>query len=727
LDTQQLRHTSAARRTRRGRTKRRRSRWAIVAGAVGIGVLLTVVIVVLLARHVVSAGKSDLATLSDQQPVSEAQTTQIYAGDGTLLAYLYGEQNRTIISSQDIAPDLKHAIVAIEDQRFYEHNGVDLQGLMRALAVDVSSGGAAQGASTITEQLVGNLYLNRQDTSISRKIREAWLAMQYEKKYSKDEILSQYLNTVFFGANAYGVQAAAQTYFGKDPADLTLAESALLAGLPQAPTGYNPRNNPDRALARRNEVLKAMLAQNYITQSQYDQAVATPIQLAPSSPYTAVREPYVVDYVKQQLVAMFGQDAVFKGGLRVQTTIDPAFQALATKSISAVLNQSGDPSAALVSIQPSTGYIMAMVSSSDYDTSKFNLAAQAQRQPGSTFKVFALVGAIEMGIDPYSTYYQSKPLQLQIPGSTQPWSVSTFGNRYYGTSSIYQATLRSDNSVYAQLTMDIGANRVVDVAERMGITATLDPYPAIVLGGLKYGVSPLEMASAYGTLADAGRHVEPTIISKVWDASGKLIYDANPKATQAISSGVAYAATQILQQNIAKGTGTAANIDRPAAGKTGTASDYADAWFCGYTPNLSTAVWVGHPEGNIPMTDVHGISVTGGSFPAEIWQKFMYDADRTYPQQEFAVPKVLVQYGAGFNGSYTVTPTSSTTTSSTSTTSTTSTTLPGGDTTTTSGTGTTQPPTSSTTTTTTSGTTTTGTGTSTTTQTSAQGTGVSWY
>jgi penicillin-binding protein 1A len=672
-------------RHRRERRKRQRRRlWGIIAGLLVLALVLGAVLFVTLARQVVKAGSADLADLTDmsaQQPVNEAQTTQIYAGDGTLLAYLYGDQNRTIISSQSIAPDLKHAIVAIEDKRFYSHNGVDLPGLMRAMAVDVGSSKSAQGASTITEQLVGNLYLDRQDMSVNRKVREAWLALQYEKKYSKDEILTQYLNTVFFGANAWGVQAAAQTYFGKDPSQLTLAESALLAGLPQAPTAYNPRRNPNSALARRNDVLKAMLDQAYITQGEYDQAVGTPIQLATASPYTTVREPYVVDYVKQQLIAMFGKDKVFQGGLRVQTTIDPAFQKLAATAISSTLNQTGDPSAALVSIQPTTGYIMAMVSSSDYDTSQFNLAAQAQRQPGSTFKMFALVGAIEMGIDPAHTYYDSKPLQLQIPGSTTPWDVSTFGNKYYGTSSLVQATLRSDNSVYAQLTMDIGADRVVDVAQRMGITSHLDAYPAIVLGGLKYGVSPLEMASAYGTLADSGEHVEPVIISKVWDASGKLVYNAQPKTTQAISAGVAYAATQILEENIARGTGTAADIGRPAAGKTGTATDYADAWFCGYTPNLSTTVWMGHPQGNIPMTDVHGVSVTGGTFPAQIWQKFMYDADRRYPQTDFTIPGVLVQYEPHFQGNYTVVSTTSTT--STSTTSTTSTTLPGGDTTTT--------------------------------------------
>ena len=659
-------------------------------------------VVAFVGLQFVAAGGKSLPQLGDQQPVTEAETTQIYAADGSLLAYLYGEQNRTVISSQDISADLKHALVAIEDQRFYQHNGVDYRGLGRALLADIKAHKAVQGASTITEQLVGNLYLNRNDTSITRKIKEAALALQYEKKYSKDQILAQYLNTVYFGANAYGVQAAAQTYFGKDPKDLTLAESALLAGLPQAPTAYNPRVNPQKAKVRRDEVLAAMQKQGYITAAQYQQAVDTPVQLGPYSPYTKVQEPYVVDYVKQQLIDMFGTDKVFKGGLRVETTINPAYQTLAASSIASVLNQSGDPSAALVSVEPKTGYIRAMVSSSDYDKSKFNLAAQARRQPGSTFKTFALVGAIEMGIDPYNTYYESQPLELTIPGSTKPWSVHTFGNSYYGTSSLFQATLRSDNTVYAQLVMDIGAARVVDVAHRMGITTPLNADPAIVLGGLTDGVSPLEMASAYGTLADQGQHVEPTIIAKVWDASGKVIWQASPKNTQAISAGVAYAATQILQQNILRGTGTAAQIGRPAAGKTGTATDFADAWFCGYTPNLSTAIWMGHPEGKIPMTDVHGISVTGGSFPAQIWQKFMYSADRDYPEQAFSAPKVLVQYDPTFQSTFSVAPTSSTTSSTTSTTlSTTATTIPGSpstDTTTT--VPTTQPPTSQTTSTT---------------------------
>ena len=421
-----------------------------------------------------------------------------------------------------------------------------------------------------------------------------------------------------------------------------------------------------------------MYKQSYITAAQYQDALSTPIKLGPYSPYTQVQEPYVVDYVKQQLFAMFGQEKVFAGGLRVETTINPAYQKLAAQAISSTLNQPGDPSAALVSIEPKSGYIRAMVSSSDYDKSKFNLAAQSKRQPGSAFKPFCLTAAIEEGIDPYNTYYQSQPLSLTIPGSTKPWVVHTFGNSYYGASSIFEGTLRSDNTVYAQLALDVGADHIVDVAQRMGITSYLNADPAIALGGLTYGVSPLEMASAYGTLADQGGHVQPTIIDKVWDASGKVIWQATPKATQAISAGVAYVVTQILEQNVQRGTGTKAQIGRPAAGKTGTAQDFGNAWFCGYTPNLSTAVWMGFPNANTPMTNVHGISVTGGSFPAQMWAKFMYEADRDFPETDFAAPQVTVKYNEAFQSQYSVFPTSSTTTSSTTST---STTLPGSTTT----------------------------------------------
>lgn len=634
--------------------------------------LCTPVLVAALGLGVFTVGVRTAAALSagapkleDQKTVVLAETSSIYAADGTLLAYLHGTENRTIIGGERIPQVVKDAVVAIEDERFYQHRGVDFQGVLRALTRDFEAGRVVEGASTITQQLVGNLYLDRRDTSLDRKFQEMVLAWQLETKMSKDEILDQYLNTVYFGSNAYGVQTAARTYFDKDPKDLTLADAALLAGLPQAPTAYSPRQHPDAARGRRNIVLAKMYSNGFISYDQYSEASTSSLGLAPSSPYTKVQEPYIVAYVRKQLIDMFGEDQVFKGGLSVETTIEPKYQQWASEAIADTLNEKGDPSGALVAIEARTGHIKAMVGGSDYDSSKFNLAAQGRRQPGSSFKTFVLAAAVEEGIDPYSTYYESMPLSIDLPGSRKPWEVATYGHNYYGASSVVQATLRSDNTVYAQMALDVTPERIVDIAHRMGVTSQLDPNPAMALGGLKYGVSPLEMASAYGTLANEGRHVKPTAILRVKDSSGKVIWEAEPKETQAISAGVAYVVSRILEMNVQGGTGTRARLSVPVAGKTGTAQNYQDAWFCGFTRSLSTAVWVGHPEAQIEMRDVHGIRVTGGSFPAEIWAKFMRRAIADYQAEEFLRPAVMVIYNYDFVSKYAVDPTTSSSSSST--------------------------------------------------------------
>jgi penicillin-binding protein 1A len=616
----------------------------------------------------VAAVEPAIPSLEDQRSVTLAQTSEIYASDGTLLAYLHGEENRTVISSEKIPEIMRLAVVAIEDERFFKHSGVDFEGFMRALVTNVQSQSTEEGFSTITMQLVGNLYLDRKDMRLTRKFNEMALAWQMERKYSKREIIDMYLNTIYFGANAYGIEAAARTYFDKDPVDLTITEAALLAGMPQAPTAYSPRRHSEAATKRRNQVILKMNELGFITDSETKAALDTPVELAPYSPYTKTAEPYVVAYVRKQLIGMFGEDRVFKGGLRVETTINPVYQQLAVDAIANQLNEEGDPSSALVSIEAKTGYIRAMVSSGDYDSSKFNLASQGRRQPGSAFKTFCLVAAIEMGMDPYSTYYQSMPVTINIPGSTKPWEVSTYGGSYYGSSTVAKATLRSDNTVYAQMAMDVGAERIVDVAHRMGITSELNADPAIALGGLKYGVSALEMASAYATLSNGGVHIEPVIIRSVTDSSGTVVWKANPKKTQAISGGVAYEVTRILTANIASGTGTRADIERPNAGKTGTTSSWYDAWFCGYTPSLSTAVWMGNADAQVAMTNVHGIKVTGGSFPAMIWHDFMYEADRYYTEEPFFTPTTPVRYDPFFDSTYSVTPASSSTISITTTT-----------------------------------------------------------
>jgi penicillin-binding protein 1A len=671
--------TGRERRSARKRRARQRSRRRTVI-IVAILVVIPLVVAGLITATVM-AGLQAIASveqvvpeLEAQSSVKLAQTTQIFAADNTLLAYLHAGENRTVISSKEIPDVLRHALVAIEDERFYQHNGVDLEGLLRALAVNIQAQGVEEGFSTITMQLVGNLYLDRGDISLDRKFNEMALAVQFERKYSKNEILDMYLNTVFFGANAWGVEAAAQTYFGKDPMELTLAEAALLAGLPQAPSNYTPTRYPEAALARRNLVLDKMYELGFITASEYKEAFETPIQLAPYSVYNKVQEPYVVAFVRKQLIQMFGEEQVFKGGLRVYTTINPEYQKLATEAIASTLDQKGDPAASLVTIEVNTGHIVAMMGGNDYDASQFNLASQGRRQPGSAFKTFVLTAAIEMGINPWTTYYVSQPVTLDYPGAPEPWKVTTYSGAAYGTSSIVQATLRSDNTVYAQMALDVGVERIADVAYRMGITTDLADasgalIPAMALGGLYRGVSPLEMASAYATLANGGKHIEPTIILKVTDTMGNILWEAHPKEVQAIPAGVAYDVTRILAMNIRSGTGTRADIGRPAAGKTGTASNWDDAWFCGYTPNLSTAVWMGDPKALVPMVNVHGQKVTGGSFPAIMWQKFMYEADRDYPEVEFAVPDVKVVYDPFFRSAFAVPPTSTsmiTTTTSTS-------------------------------------------------------------
>jgi membrane peptidoglycan carboxypeptidase len=371
-------------RERRAQNVRRRRVVILIAVLVTIP-LLTIGILAGLASlglHTVAAVEKDLPSLEDQGQVSLAETTQIYAGDGSLLAYLHGVENRTVISGKQIPNSLKHAIVSVEDERFYQHTGVDAEGFARALVTNLKAQSVEEGFSTITMQLVGNLYLDRTDMSLTRKFDEMALAWQFEKKYSKDEILDMYLNTVYFGSNAYGVEAAARTYFDKDPADLTLAEAALLAGLPQRPTANSPRKNPEDALKRRNQILLKMYDQGFVTLDAARTALREPLTLAPYSPYTKVQEPYVVAYVRKQLIDMFGEERVFKGGLRVETTINPAYQELAVEAIASTLNEKGDPSAALVCIESQTGYIRAMVGSTDYDSSKFNLAAQVRTRCG---------------------------------------------------------------------------------------------------------------------------------------------------------------------------------------------------------------------------------------------------------------------------------------------------------------------------------------------------------
>lgn len=601
--------------------------------------------------------------LSSLRPVAIGRTSFVYAADGSLLGAIPAERNRQPIPASEMSPWIRKATVAVEDRRFFRHGGVDLEGIARAAVKDIQAGAIVEGGSTITQQLVRNLYISKERT-VERKLKEACLAAKLDGAWTKERILTTYLNVVYYGNQAYGIEAAAQTYFSKRAKDLTLTEAALLAGLTQAPSLTNPFTAPQRARARRAEVLRAMLETGVITPRQFRLASSAGLGLHPGRLYTEIREPYFFGYVRDQLIAAYGAERVRSGGLRVYTTIVPRYQRLAEKAIRETLDRPTDPAAALIAISPKTGAIRAMVAVvPNRPKNEFNLVSQARRQPGSTFKTFVLAAAVEMGIDPDSTYYVSAPFVYRThpAGSCEDgswWCVKTYANDYYGWSSIRSATLRSDNAVYAQLTLDVGPERVAEVARRMGVRSPLDVrgayVPSIGLGSV--AVSPLDLASAYATLAAGGVHAEPMAIRRVVLPDGTVDTSwGKPKRRRAISEGTAAVVTRILEQNVQYGTGTRAALGRPAAGKTGTNEEHADAWFAGYTPELATTVWVGYTAGEIPMENVHGIAVTGGSFPAEIWRLFMAPALEGREVVPFPEPSRWPEWKPFTRGTYALT------------------------------------------------------------------------
>ena len=653
---------------RRGRRRRSRIKGRHRRRTTVIFVVLVVILAAAIASGVGAVAKfqSD-CSLQELKAVEIGQNSFVYAANGSLLGSIPAERNRTPVPLAKVSPWMAKATVAIEDHRFYEHGGVDYEGIARAAWKDLRAGHVVQGGSTITQQLVRNLYISKERT-FKRKIKEACLAIRLSRARSKDWILSQYMNQVYYGNHAYGIEAAAQTYFSRHAKTLTLAQSALLAGLPQAPSIYDPLHRPGAARARRDEVLRAMLTYGDITQVQYDQAVGQKnLLLRPGRLYTQIREPYFFSYVRDQLIAEYGANTVRSGGLRVDTTINPSLQVAARKAIRDTLYLRTDPAAAVVSINPANGAIRAMtaVTPGRYGN-QFNLASQARRQPGSTFKTFVLTAAVNEGMNPDTTYYTSAPFHYQPDPYTPAWDVQTYDHTYSGSISVHSATLASDNTVYAQLTLDVTPEKVAQMAHLLGIRSHLDPVPAMGLGA--DAISPLEEASAYATLAAGGIYSKPMAITKVVLANGKVDTDAGwgqPDRRRVISDGVAYEVTKILEDNVLQGTGVGAYFGRPAAGKTGTTDNHADAWFSGYTPQLETTVWVGYPQGEIPMEDVHGIAVAGGTFPASIWRLFMEKAMANTPELTWQYPRDPVvwrswtqgQYGSSLRPTYTYTPT----------------------------------------------------------------------
>jgi penicillin-binding protein 1A len=631
-------------------------------GGVGSKLLFVAVgIVALLAIGAIGVASwvldvaAEAPSLAACKPVEKGGNSTIYAADGSKLGVIASDEARAPISIDRVPKSLQRATVAIEDERFYEHGGVDPEGIVRAALKNLEAGKTVEGGSTITQQLVRNLCLRNPARTLERKIVEAKLAIEYAERHSRREILSQYLNTATYGtiegATAVGVGAAGKIYFSRPVWKLNLEQAALLAGLPQAPSEYNPVLNPREARVRRNAVLAKMATLGYISTQRAQAGQQRGLELDLDEGYFDKRQPYFFDYVEDKLLEAYGVNTVRKGGLDVHTTIEPRMQEIGLEAMRSTLPYSEDPSSALVSIDPRNGHIEAMVSSSSYETSKFNLAAQGHRQPGSTFKTFVLTTAIKQGIDPYSTYYTSKHLDLDLP-EWGHWEVSTADEGYLGRVNLQQATVASDNTVFAQLDLDVGPRQVKATAKSMGIESELDGIPAEGIGGLRIGVSPLEMADAYATLAAGGIHRNPIAIEKVVFPGGRVDKPEHPEPRRVVPETVAYEVWRLLHDNITEGTGTAAYTGCPGqGGKTGTTDNFTDAWFAGIQPNLATVVWVGYPQSNaIEMVSVHGTTVYGGTFPAEIWHSLYTDAE--VPCEEFDEPKTPVSW-APFYGSFT--------------------------------------------------------------------------
>lgn len=575
----------------------------------------------------------DINRMADYQP---SRSTRVFARDGSQLANLYTE-NRIWVPIAQIPVPVRNAFIATEDQHFYQHHGIDFGGILRAAVADWRHE-QFQGASTITQQLARRLFLNG-EVSLSRKVQEALLAIEIERYYTKDEILERYLNIIYFGSGAYGIQAAAHTYFGTDVSHLTIGQAAMLAGLPAAPSDYSPFVNLDRAVERQHHVLDRMLASDFISQAQEEAELAKPLGLIHERPtgLQSYRYPYFTTYVTHLLEAQFGSQATFEGGLQVYTTMDPAMQQDAQAAVDWGITQGkaegiGANEGALVAIRPSTGEILAMVGGAGPFSlnNQFNRAWQARRQPGSSFKAYVYTAAIDSGMSPITTIDDS-PISYPMGDGTR-WAPQDDDHRFFGLITLRYALAQSRNVVAVKLADQLGIDKVIEYAKRMGVKAPLEANLSLALG--TSGIAPLDQAAGYATLADAGIHIDPTPIRIVRDSFGTPVLDNSyPQQSEVVSAGTAYVVTSMLQSVINEGTGYPnAQIGRPAAGKTGTTSDFRDAWFVGYTPDLVAAVWIGND-------DYHRMNESyGGNIPARIWARFMKAALAKTPKHDFTLP-----------------------------------------------------------------------------------------
>ena len=569
----------------------------------------------------------------DVSDIHPPASSQILDMNGNLITNIHATENRTIVTLDKIPPNLRNAFIAVEDNRFYDHNGIDIRGIFRAVYSNLVSGEVAEGGSTITQQLAKNAFLS-QDRTIKRKIEEIFIAMRLEREYTKDEILEMYLNQIYFGRGAYGVEAAAQTYFGKDVSQLDLSECAMLAGIPRSPNYYSPLNNLAAANERKGEVLDQMVKYDYIDSATAAKTKAEPLRLVtPKEDEADTTASYFIDYVTQEMIDRFGADAVYKDGLKIYVSLDMNMQKAAEKALNETLpvyyaDDSGlkQPQGALVAVEPSTGYIKAMVGGRGTD--QFNRATMATRQPGSSFKPFTFAAALENKMTPDTTV-EDKPFSLG------GWKPQNYDRRFRGTVTMRQTAINSLNVPTIRFAENVGMDKVIQTAQSLGISTLVtdkdkanDNNLAASIGGLTQGVTVLDMAGAYAAFANHGKYTKPTAIVKVVDRKGKVIYEHTPETKQAVSERTADLVTSMLQDVIKSGTGRGAAIGRPAAGKTGTTDNYQDAWFAGYTPDLAAVVWMGCDNNDVMP------GITGGTTPASIWKSFM-SAALTGPAKNF--------------------------------------------------------------------------------------------
>ena len=566
--------------------------------------------------------------------------SQFYDNENRIIYTTASAEHRLPVKLDKIPKHVRAAFISIEDNRFYEHSGIDYRGTFRALVSNIM-GQEVQGGSTITQQLAKNAFLT-QERTISRKIKEAFLARQMENKYTKDEILNMYLNQIYFGEGSYGVESASLTYFGKHVQDIDLAEAATLAAIPKSPNYYDPMENPKANKERRNIVLDQMVKYGHITQADADKAKAEEVKIHKEDNTGKQKDlrSYFFDYVSQQIIDKYGADALFKGGLKIYTTLDSSMQSKAEHAIRYLPDlwtedpdHLTQPQVGLVALDPTNGYIKAMVGGRGQD--KFNRAVLAQRQPGSAFKAFVYLTAMDNGLNA-ATMVDDKPLKI---GGWQP---QNSGGSFHGTVTLRTALSRSYNIPAIRVALRVGTDKVMKMAKACGITSLVEdgPYtdnnPAMALGGLTKGVSPLDMATAYGTIANNGVLNQPVSITKIVDRNGKIIYEHKPAPKQVVSAKAAYQTTDMLKDVLISGTAGGSGLGRPAAGKTGTTDYSKDAWFCGYTPNLSCAVWVGDDR-NRSMGAMYGSGA-----PLSIWHDFMINAVQEIPYADFVRPSGAV-------------------------------------------------------------------------------------